>query len=265
MAIIDTKPTSRVNLLESLYQVTSKKDILSQFDSKLLSAGKSKSAKYIHLLEQIVYYSHAIVYGQSVQTAHNYRQSFIETAIKNKTFSLDDDKIKEAFSFLNRTSRKQIEKTPVSKSHKSVDKSIIQSTLDLISSVKDELDNKTYTLSRGRTIENAESTIMIALVALSTGAKYSDILESLTVVAKRKGKVIFDNGITAQDGVILGLDAKTIKGYLSSIRKTYKGKDIVNLGITIRKALKKQASSENKSITELNYMYKQSILSLDSK
>ena len=45
----------RNELLTALYQVTSKADLLKQFDSKLAGAKGTKANRYSHLLEQIFF------------------------------------------------------------------------------------------------------------------------------------------------------------------------------------------------------------------
>ena len=89
----------RDDLLTALYQVTLRGDLLSQFNSKLVGAKGTKAQRYTFLLEQIMFYSHAIIFGHGVQTAQNYRQDFMTVAKKNKLLKLNDKDIERAFSF----------------------------------------------------------------------------------------------------------------------------------------------------------------------
>jgi len=253
----------RDELLKALYQATTKGDLLSQFDSKLSEinavfrgrgARLTDDKRYTYLLEQIVFYSHAIIFGHGVQTAHNYRQSFMTTAKKNKLLKLSSKEIEKAFSFLNRTEKKNIIKATTTEPQNQQNKdglAVNDSCIakDEIRRLKAQLDNKTYGLAKGQKVEDKEIFIKVALVALSTGARLKDIMEDLTVSTK-KGVIYFDDGISSKEGVILELDAKTVQGYLKAIRSHYsdriaKGTDI---STGIRKAVKRLNINFNQTI-----------------
>jgi len=287
----------RDELLKALYQVTTKGDLLSQFDSKLSGAKGSTTQRYTHLLEQIVFYSHAIIFGHGVQTAHNYRQSFMTTAKKNKLLKLNNKDIEKAFSFLNRTEKwdflsdaekievlkerqakkpnerteKQLQKIKSSKEQKQQNKdgsAVNDSCIakDEVRRLKAQLDNKTYELAKGQKKEDKEIFIKVALVALSTGARLKDIMEDLTVSTK-KGVIYFDDGISSKEGVILELDAKTVRGYLKAIRSHYsdriaKGTDI---STGIRKAVKRLNIPNCGNTNNLNTLYRECLTSSTPK
>lgn len=251
----------RTQLLTALYQVTSKSDLVEQFDSKLLGAKGTTTQRYTFLLEQVLFYSHAIIFGHGVQTAHNYRQSFMTTAKNSKLLKLDNDDIEKAFSFLNRTEKKSILKEAQTAPKTDV-KEIIDDCVAIneITRLKAQLDAKTYELAKGQKVEDKETFIKIALVALSAGARLKDIMEDLTVSTK-KGVIYFDNGIKTEEGVILVLDAKTVQGYLKAIRSHYseriaKGTDI---STGIRKAVKRLNVSNCGNTNNLNALYKECI------
>jgi len=257
----------RDELLTALYQVTAKGDLLSQFDSKLSGAKGTIAQRYTHLLEQIVFYSHAIVFGHGVQTAHNYRQSFMTTAKKNKLLKLNNKEIEKAFSFLNRTEKKNIIKatTTEPQNQQNKDSSAINDSCiakDEINRLKAQLDNKTYELAKGQKVEDKEIFIRVALVALSTGARLKDIMEDLTISTK-KGVIYFDDGISSKEGVILELDAKTMQSYLKAIRSHYsdriaKGTDI---STGIRKAVKRLNIPNCGNTNNLNALYRECLTS----
>jgi len=231
----------RNELLTALYQVTSKSDLLKQFDSKLSSAKGSTNQRYTFLLEQVLFYSHAVIFGHGIQTAHNYRQSFMTTAKKSKLLKLSDEDIETAFSFLNRTEKKSIVKTiELQNSPKNESLEINSSCIakDEIKRLKAQLDNKTYELAKGQKEEDKIIFIKVALVALSVGARLKEIMEDLSISTK-KGVVLFDDGIKQEEGVILELDTKTVQSYLKAIRSHYsdriaKGTDI---STSIRKSI----------------------------
>jgi len=253
----------RNELLTALYQVTSKADLLKQFDSKLAGAKGTKANRYSHLLEQIIFYSHAIIFGHRVRTALDYRDAFMTTAKKSKLLKLSDEDITNAFSFLNRTDKRSIVKSSIAEPRsRNLKTSDICTAKDEIKRLKSQLDNKTYELSKGQKEEDKQAFIRIALVALSTGARLKDIMEDLTVSTKR-GLTYFNN----REGVILELDTKTIQGYLKAIRSHYK--DRIEQGTDystgIRKAVKRLNISNCKNTNNLNQLYKQCLTSSPQK
>jgi len=281
MAKIQENEVGREDLLTALYQVSTKSEILTQFDKALSTAkkGDSVTKRYTHLLEQVLFYSHAIIYGHKVQTAHNYRQLFMKIAKDNKALNLSSKKVEEAFKFFNRTeawdfltdeekladTKRRLEKKEserLKRQHKALEAKIAQPieeektssvkciAKDEIKDLKAQLDNKSYKLSRGQKAEDKEAFIMIALVALATGARLSDIMENLKVSTK-KSKTYFDDGLTVQEGVILELDTKTVQNYLKSIRKHYSDRiGKIDISTGIRKAVKSLNISISPSIIE---------------
>ncbi len=226
----------RNQLLTALYQVTSKSDLVEQFDSKLLGAKGTTTQRYTFLLEQVLFYSHAIIFGHGVQTAHNYRQSFMTTAKNSKLLKLDNDDIEKAFSFLNRTEKKSILKEAQT-APKTDTKEVIDDCVAIseITRLKAQLDTEEYELAKGQKVEDKEIFIKIALVALSTGARLKDIMGDLTVSTK-KGVTLFND----IEGVILVLDTKTVQSYLKAIRSHYSDRiGKVDISTGIRKAVKR--------------------------
>ena len=228
---------SRTTLLEELYQTSSKKDLIERFNTDISITKGTKSQRYTHLLETIIFYSHAIIFGHGVQTAHNYRQSFMTTAKKNKHLGLDDKAIKKAFGFLNRTEKNEfVEKEAPTKAKEPIKEEPKECIAkDEIRRLKAQLDDKSYELSRGQKVEDKEIFIKVALLALSTGSRLKEITEDLKVSSK-KGVTYFDDGKTIKEGVILELDIKTVQSYLKAIRSHYEGKK-GDIGTGIRKSI----------------------------
>ena len=253
----------RDELLQALYQVTSKADLLKQFDSKLSGAKGTNAQRYTHLLEQVLFYSHAIVFGHGVQTAHNYRQAFMTTAKKSKLLKLGNDDIEKAFSFLNRTEKKNIIKSvdPKEQNKQTLEVSEECIARDEINRLKAQLDTKTYELSKGQKTEDKEAFIKIALVALSTGARLKDIMEDLTV-STRKGVTYFNDGLKEEGGIVLELDTKTVQSYLKAIRSHYSDRiGKVDISTGIRKAIKRLNIPNCGNTNHLNALYKQCLTS----
>ena len=237
---------TRETLLLSLYGVTSKKDLLSQFEESLQVGRMKKNEKYTHLLEQIIYFSHAIIYNHSIQTAHNYRQAFMTVAKESKSLRMDDAEVERAFSFLNRTEKKAITSTKEPKEDKTEDaiKDKCQAK-EAINRLKKELDEKSYTLTRGQKAKDKEIYIKVALVTLSTGESLKTIMESLEIDRKR---------------VVLELENKTIKGYIEDIRTHYEDKKGTDYPRAIRKAIKNMNIENCINLNGLSDLYKECIV-----
>ena len=129
-------------------------------------------------------------------------------------------------------------KTEIEELSRSIDLSDTCVARDEIKRLKKELDTKSYTLAKGQKEEDEQAFIKVALVALSTGARLKEITETLEL-SVRKGIVYFIVDGSEEEGIILELDAKTIRGYLKDIRRHYserikKGTDI---STGIRKAV----------------------------
>jgi hypothetical protein len=251
--------TTRDELLQALYGTASKKELLVQFEAELRTIKGTSNQKYTQLLEQILYFSHAIIYGHKIQTAHNYRQDFMSVAKKLSIIS--DKETEKAFSFLNRTEKKAIKKTkaieePIAPS-KEVSNTCIAKTE--IERLKDELDTKSYKLSRGQKVEDKETYIKVALVALSTGARLKEITETLELSTKKE-LTIFTNGESSEEGVILVLDIKTVRAYLRDIRKHYADRiGKVDISTGIRKAIKALGIPNCGNTNHLNALYRECI------
>ena len=260
----------RNELLMALYQVSSKQDILKQFESKLLGAKGTNAQRYTYLLEQILFYSHAIIFGHGVQTAHNYRQSFMTMAKKSKSLKMSAKEIEKAFSFLNRTEKKRVTKEPQTKKQIEPNKEALKVdnscvAKDEIRRLKEQLDSKSYELSKGQKEDDKEAFIKISLVALSTGARLKDIMEDLTISTKNR-VVFFDNGIKKKEGLILELDTKTVQGYIKAIRSHYKDRiGKVDISTGIRKAIKRLNIPNCGNTNHLNAIYRQCLTSSESK
>jgi len=229
---------SRNELLVALYQTTSKQELLKQFEENIKTSKRKKDDKYIHLLEQIIYFSHAIIYDHSIQTAHNYRQSFMSVAKASKMLS--DEDVEKAFSFLNRTEKKAI-KAP--KEPKLEDMVTIKTKCegkDAISKLKKELDDKKYTVSKGQKSEDKELYIKVALVTLSTGESLKSIVDTLTIDSKK---------------IVLKLEKKTIKTYIKDIREYYEDKRGTDYPRAVRKAIKSMDIENCVNLKDLARMY----------
>jgi len=222
----------RTALLTALYGTTLKSELLKQFDRKLSTVNTEDevSKRYTHLLEQVLYFSHAIIYGQeSVNTIQHYRRDFMLKAKNNKTLNLSSSKVEYAFSFFNRTVKKELEKTTTPSQPIQISEGCAIAKKE-IKRLKKELDTKSYKLARGQKVEDKETFMKIAIVAMATGARLQDIMEDLPITDIR-GKKYFDS-IT-----LLVIDFETVQTYIKAIRKHYKASIAKN-----KKAVKKYSN-----------------------
>ena len=245
----------RSTLLKALYEVESKSELVEQFNAKLSGAKGTKSKRYTYLLEQLLYYSHAIIFGHGVQTAVNYRQSFMSVAKNNKLLGLSDKEIEKAFSFLNRTGKSDIKKKNDKKQISVTKTNTIESVKtncnakEEIQKLKEQLDTKSYTLSKGQLSEDKETFIKIALVTLSSGATQYEILNSIDLKKYNPTSLI-------------ELDKKTIKGYIREIRGHY---DYSNRAKSLRQQVKKDPTNKNlkKYLTRIEALAKKDKKDID--
>ena len=269
----------RDDLLIALYGATERSELLKQFDSYLtVNAKGTKNNQKMVLTQQLLFYSHAIIYNQRVQTANGWRQRFISTAKKNKKLNLSSSEVNEVFSFFNNTKKEKIvsavpqkkQNNPTLDEIESLETQLGNKTCELardeIKRLKAQLDNETYELAKGQKVEDKEIFIKVALVALSVGARLSEIMENLTV-STRKGVTYFNDGLKETEGVILELDTKTVQSYLKAIRSHYsdriaKGTDI---STGIRKAVKRLNIPKCQNTNNLNQLYKECLTSSTPK
>lgn len=231
----------RNELLQALYGADQKKDILSLFKKDLENIKGRKSERYTQLLETIIKYSHAIIFDQSIQTAHNYRQAFM--AMTKDSLAIESKEVETAFSFLHRTEKKLIE-TALEPKEESVvsdnEEPLECVAYSEIGRLKEELENETYILTRGQKDKDKKTYIKIALVALSTGARLKEITETMSVTQERKKTYFNMSKDNKEEGRILSLDTKTVRGYLNDIQAHFKESIDRNtdIGRGIRKNIK---------------------------
>jgi len=262
----------RSNLLTALYETVEISELLKKFDSHLTVFAKgTKDKKRIILMEQILFYSHAIIYNQKVQTATKWRSYFIKVAKENKALGFTSNEVNEVFSHFNNTTKAKILKasgeTTVT-AQKTEEKQELDNCIakNEIRRLKDELDSKKYELSKGQKADDKEAFIKIALMALSTGSRLKDIMEDLTITTKSK-KVYFEDGKSSKESVIIGLDTKTAQSYIRAIRSHYgdRIKDGTDISTGIRKAIKRLNIPKATNTNHLNALYKECVTSSQSK
>jgi len=250
----DSNEVSREELLQAFYKSTSKKEILENFNIELTQIKGSKIERYTQLLEQILKYSHAIIFGHKVRTATEWKKDFLEMAEQNKKLNLDKKDIDKAFSFIRSTYKREIKRMATAepkppKPTKTIESSDCVARIE-IERLKTQLDNRTYKLTRSQKEEDKRTYIKIAIVALATGENLPSITETLKVT-QEKGNIYFSDGVEKIKGAILwhqeekdeakNLDKAraTVQGYLRDIKNHYKEKieKKSNIGSGIRKGI----------------------------
>ena len=175
----------------------------------------------------------------------------------NKKLKLTSSDIERAFSFLNKTIKKNIIKAVIEEP-KETNKELLTVkddciAIDEIKRLKAQLDNNTYELARGQRVEDKEIFIKIAIVAMATGARLSDIMSDLAISSKKSVTLFNDT-----EGIILALDIKTVQSYLRAIRSHYKDRleRGIDISTGIRKAVKKLDIPKAGNLNHLNSLYK---------
>ena len=247
---------NREKTFKSVYGVEAPKEVLGLFIEDLKQVKrKSKSKQYQGLLELLLKYSYAIFYDYKTVSIINNRLKYRQEAMK----ILNSEDVEEAFSFIARATEPKQPKAPKKDLNDSSNTCIAK---DEINRLKEELDTKSYKLAKGQKEEDKQVFIKVALVALSTGARLKEITETLELSSK-KGVIYFSNGEDIEEGVILELDVKTVRGYLKDIKNHYreriaKGTDI---STGIRKAIKRLNIADCGNTNHLNTLYKQCLTS----
>jgi len=245
---------TREKTFKSVYGVEAPKEVLGLFIEDLKQVKrKSKSKQYQGLLELLLKYSYAIFYDYKTVSIINNRLKYRQEAMK----ILNSEDVEGAFNFILRATEPKQPKAPKKSLN---DSSSTCTAKNEINRLKEELDTKSYKLAKGQKEIDKQIFIKVALVALSTGARLKEITETLELSTK-KGVVYFTNGDDTEEGIILELDIKTVRGYLKDIRNHYreriaKGTDI---STGIRKAIKRLNIADCGNTNNLNTLYRECI------
>lgn len=253
---------NREKTFKSVYGTEAPKAVLGLYIEDLKQVKRlSKTKQYQGLLELLLKYSYAIFYDYKTVSIINNRLKYRQEAMK----ILKNDDVEKAFNFIARaTPLKPKREEPIEEKESSL------IAIEEIKRLKAQLDTNSYKLSRGQKKEDKQIFIKVALVALSTGARLKEIMETLELSSK-KGVISFQNGEHKEEGVVLELDIKTIRAYLKDIRSHYsdriaKGTDIstgirkavksLNIKAPASKAIKGSVSG---NLNHLNDLYRESI------
>lgn len=279
----------RENTFLLVYGVETPKAVLGLYieDLKQVKRLSTETKRYQGLLALVATYSYALIYCYGHISIRNNRDEYRKEAVKvlgslkkvsrnfksgSRIIEVDDREDKgtklvyKAFDLIkipmevkesknNNTDTNNVSNTCVAK--------------DEINRLKEELDNKTYKIpkgygdgnKKGLSVESLEIYIKVSLVALATGARVKEITETLQIET-RDGVIYFKNKKTEEKGLILELELKTIRKYIKDIRSYYEMKTIKSdIGMTMRKAIKRLNIPSCGNINDLNTMYKSCLTS----
>jgi len=96
-----------------------------------------------------------------------------------------------------------------------------QKVIDEINDFKEELEKRTYSLSRNQKEEQVRAYRIVAMLGLATGRRFTELMKTLKI--KKKGtKITFDGLLKgnnqAIEGNIIGLTYLEVKKYLEELR-----------------------------------------------
>lgn len=232
----------------SVYGVEQPKQVLELFAEDVKQVKRvAKTKQYQGLLELVLKYSYAIFYDYRTISIRNNRLKYRKVAMGE----LLQKDVEKAFNMI------AIATEPSEpKATKAIPTDCI--VIEQIKRLKDQLDNKTYLLKRGQKVDDTEIYIKVALVAMATGSRLREIMETLEL-SQRKGTITFTVDEDSIEGVILELDYKTVRAYLKDIRKHYaeRIKNNVDISTGIRKAVKRLEVPNCGNLNHLNTLYKE--------
>jgi len=179
---------TRKEILSTVYGTESMNEIQEQFKNSLLSMATEKDIekRNAHLLEQIIFFNYALTYQLKAITMTNYRTKFMTIAKASKGIKLSSKRVERAFSFLTIITEKKVldanpKPTDDDKAQKPTkedfevvkfEKNLAQKELGRL---VDMLHTKDLTLPRRQKREDYDHYIRVAIVALATGSKFSEI------------------------------------------------------------------------------------------
>jgi len=96
-----------------------------------------------------------------------------------------------------------------------------QKVIDNINTLKSELENGTYSISRNQKVAQVRAYRILAMLGLATGRRFTELMKTLTI-SKRGTKLTFDGLLKgnnqAIEGNIIGLSYAEVKKYLEELR-----------------------------------------------
>jgi len=268
-----------------VYGVKAPKAVFELYKEDLMQVKRlSKTKQETGLLKLVTKYSYAILYCYGHISIRNNRDEYRKEAVKvlgslkkvsrnfksgSRVIEVDDREdygtklVYDAFDLIKIPTEPKEPKTSKKDLNDSSNTCIAK---DEINRLKEELDTKSYKLSKGQKEEDKKIFIKVALVALSTGARLKEITETLELSSK-KGVIYFTNEEDTEEGIILELDIKTVRAYLKDIRSHYseriaKGTDI---STGIRKAVKRLNIPNCGNTNNLNTLYRDCLTSSTPK
>lgn len=217
-------PTSRSQILNTIYKTDSMKEIYEQFKISLTTVETQMEKRELLLVEQILFFSYAMTYEISTNTMLDYRSKFINVAralsrTKN-TIRLSNDKVDSLFSLLPKPTAFQIEQANPTEATKTTEatetteaptltkeesKVAVVVEVEKLVQMLVSVDDGSRKLPKNQEKDDFKNYIKVAIVSLSTGLKLPQILNESFKLAK--------------DIEVIGIELKEGRKYLNEIRK----------------------------------------------
>lgn len=214
----------RREIFMSIYGVKTFSEILGQFETDY---NKFKNRGFSKIQELYGRYSYAIFFMYSPSSIRNNLVKFKNVIKANggkyqanaeKIFTIDAVYAPIKQSDLNTKKALKADIDSGNSEAQNIDPTKI---IKDIEKLKEELENKTYVVKGNQKEEQVRAYILLPLLGLSTGRRFTEILKTL-VVYKAKGKVMFKGLLKgnsdAIEGNIIGLSYQEIQGYLKELR-----------------------------------------------
>lgn len=215
--------TERREVFEEIYGVSRFSDVLEMFEKDYKKQmNKSHSA----MAELYKTYSYAIFFMYSPSSIRNNLVKFKNIIKKHggkfKANALEAFDIESVYSPI-KAKDAETKKDLKEKVKKGKNTAINpEKVINDIKALKEELDNRTYTLSSNQKEPNVRAYRIVAMLGLATGRRFTELMKTL-VIKRHRGKTMFDGLLKgnseAIEGHIIALSYKDVQKYLKELRE----------------------------------------------
>ena len=217
-----TTEQQRREVFKNIYGVNHFSDILELFEQDY---NRYKNKGLSNIQELYKRYSYAIFFMYSPSSIRNNLVKFKNVIKKNggkyQKNALDFFTIDEIYAPIKTKDeeRKQELKEALRKGDNTkIDPSVVEQQ---INAIKEELETRSYNMSRNQKEEQVRAYRILAMLGLSSGRRFTELMKTLEIT-KRGSKITFDGLLKGNnksiEGHLIGLEYKEFKKYLKELR-----------------------------------------------
>jgi len=212
----------RRETFKEIYGVNHFSDILELFEQDY---NRYKNKGLSNIQELYKRYSYAIFFMYSPSSIRNnlvkFKNVIKRVGGKYQVNALEFFTIDEIYAPIkskDEERKKELKETLRAGDNTKIDPSVVEGQ---IQALKDELDTKSYNLSRNQKEEQVRAYRILAMLGLSSGRRFTELMKTLEVT-KRGTKITFGgllkNNAESIEGHLIGLEYKEFKRYLKELR-----------------------------------------------